>query len=37
MAERLGVSARTKSVLRQENVFYAYDDTAKVLPWSWPG
>jgi hypothetical protein len=31
VAERLGVSARTKSVLRRENVFYADDDPAPVL------
>jgi len=38
VAERLGVSARTKSVLRRENVFYADDDpmhrVTTYVPWS---
>ena len=38
VAERLGVSARTKSVLRRENVFYADDDPVErvttYIPWS---
>ena len=38
VAERLGVSARTKSVLRRENVFYADDDPVNRVttdvPWS---
>ena len=38
VAERLGVSARTKSVLRRENVFYADDDPVHrmttYVPWS---
>ncbi len=38
VAERLGVSARTKSVLRRENVFYADDDpvhrVSTYIPWS---
>jgi GntR family transcriptional regulator len=38
VAERLGVSARTKSVLRRENVFYADDDpvhrVTTYIPWS---
>jgi GntR family transcriptional regulator len=38
VAERLGVSARTKSVLRRENVFYADDDPVNrvttFIPWS---
>ena len=38
VAERLGVSARTKSVLRRENVFYADDDPVNrvttYIPWS---
>jgi GntR family transcriptional regulator len=38
VAERLGVSARTKSVLRRENIFYADDDpvtrVTTYIPWS---
>lgn len=38
VAERLGVSAKTKSVLRRENVFYADDDPVNrvttYVPWS---
>jgi GntR family transcriptional regulator len=38
VAERLGVSPRTKSVLRRENVFYADDDPVNrvttCIPWS---
>jgi len=38
VAERLGVSARTKSVLRRENIFYADDDPVNrvttYIPWS---
>jgi GntR family transcriptional regulator len=38
VAERLGVSARTKSVLRRENIFYADDDPVNrvttYVPWS---
>jgi GntR family transcriptional regulator len=38
VAERLGVSARAKSVLRRENVFYADDDPVNrvttYIPWS---
>ncbi len=38
MAERLGVSGRTKSVLRRENVFYADDDPVErvttYIPWT---
>ena len=38
VAERLGVSAKTKSVLRRENVFYADDDPVErvttYIPWS---
>jgi GntR family transcriptional regulator len=37
VAERLGVSSRTKSVLRRENVFYADDDPVErvttYIPW----
>ncbi len=38
VAERLGVSAKTKSVLRRENVFYADDDPVNrvttYIPWT---
>jgi GntR family transcriptional regulator len=38
VAERLGVSGRTKSVLRRENVFYADDDPVErvttYIPWT---
>jgi GntR family transcriptional regulator len=38
VAERLGVSGKTKSVLRRENVFYADDDPVErvtaYVPWS---
>ena len=38
VAERLGVSARAKSVLRRENVFYADDDPVNrvttYIPWA---
>ena len=38
VAERLGVSARAKSVLRRENVFYADDDPVNrvttYIPWT---
>ena len=38
VAERLGVSSKTKSVLRRENVFYADDDPVEqvttYIPWT---